>query len=114
MVPPLPAEIGGLQITEILASAEETEFAPDTDNDPVRPQGKYTIQIVTYKSQQEVDRQVQKLAAKGYHGFVIPSGKFLQVCVNAFSDRYQAVSTLRELRLHGLAPVDAYVRPMNR
>ncbi|MDP3919566.1 MAG: SPOR domain-containing protein [Candidatus Omnitrophota bacterium] len=115
MIPPLPTEIGGLQITEIQPSREK--LPPDVstaDETQAKPHGKYTIQIVTYKSQQSVDQQVQKLASKGYQGFVIPSGKYLQVCVNAFNERREAMSALRDLQLHGLAPPDAFVRPMSR
>ena len=79
-----------------------------------RPEGKFTIQHVTYMTQSAADREIQKLAQKGYKSFVIPSGKHLQVCIAAFSSRQDASQLLRQLRAQGLVSGDAYVRPMVR
>ena len=80
----------------------------------VKPDGKYTIQHVTYITQAAADREIQKLAQKGYKSFVIPSGKHLQVCIEAFQTRQDAAKILKQLRSQGLASGDAYVRPMVR
>ena len=80
----------------------------------IRPEGKYTIQHVTYITQAAADREIQKLAQKGYSSFVIPSGKHLQVCIAAFQTRQDASKILRQLRTQGLVSSDAYVRPMVR
>jgi cell division septation protein DedD len=80
----------------------------------VRPEGKYTIQHVTYITQSAADREIQKLAKKGYSSFVIPSGKHLQVCIAAFQSRQDASQLLKQLRGQGLVSGDAYVRPMVR
>jgi SPOR domain len=80
----------------------------------VKPDGKYTIQHVTYITQAAADREIQKLAQKGYKAFVIPSGKHLQVCIEAFMMRQDASKVLKQLRAQGLASSDAYVRPMAR
>lgn len=79
-----------------------------------QPQGKYTIQLVTYTSQADVDRQMKKLVDKGLAGFVIPSGDYLQLCVNAFENRSEAKKLLAKLQAEGLAPRDAYIRPIAR
>lgn len=90
--------------------AEVSKPAPKV----IRPEGKYTIQHVTYITQAAADREIQKLAQKGYTSFVIPSGKHLQVCIAAFETRQNASKTLRQLRTQGLVSNDAYVRPMVR
>ena len=80
----------------------------------VRPDGKFTIQHVTYITQSAADREIQKLAQRGYNSFVIPSGKHLQVCIAAFQSREEASKILKQLRAQGLVSGDAYVRPMVR
>ncbi|MFH1799791.1 MAG: SPOR domain-containing protein [Candidatus Omnitrophota bacterium] len=80
----------------------------------VKPEGKYTIQHVTYITQAAADREIQKLSQKGYHSFVIPSGKHLQVCIEGFQTHQDASKMLKQLRTQGLASSDAYVRPMVR
>jgi cell division septation protein DedD len=79
-----------------------------------RPEGKYTIQHVTYITQSAADREIQKLAKSGYTSFVIPSGKHLQVCIAAFQSRQEASQLLKRLRAERLVSGDAYVRPMVR
>ena len=79
-----------------------------------KPDGKYTIQHVTYITRSAADREIQKLAQKGYNSFVIPSGKHLQVCISAFGSRQDASQLLKQLRGQGLVSGDAYVRPMVR
>ncbi|MCM8774956.1 MAG: SPOR domain-containing protein [Candidatus Omnitrophica bacterium] len=71
---------------------------------------RYTIQVVTYTSHKQAEEQILKLGQKGYGGFVIPSGRYLQVCVDTFDSREKAAKVLRELKSSGLAPPDAYVR----
>jgi hypothetical protein len=80
----------------------------------IKPDGKYTIQHVTYITRSAADREIQKLAQKGYSSFVIPSGKHLQVCIAAFQSRQDASQILKQLRGQGLVSGDAYVRPMVR
>lgn len=79
-----------------------------------KPEGKYTIQHVTYVTHSAADREIQKLAKLGYTAFVIPSGKHLQVCIAAFQSRQEASQLLKQLRSRRLVSGDAYVRPMVR
>ncbi len=79
-----------------------------------KPDGKFTIQHVTYITQSAADREIQKLAQRGYSSFVIPSGKHLQVCIASFKSRQEASQLLKQLRSQGLVSGDAYVRPMVR
>lgn len=94
-----------LVVTEITAAEPETPVL-------ARPTGKYTIQLVTYKSEEQAQKQIDKLSSKGYHGFTIPSGSYHQVCVNAFETRQTAQALLKTLQSEKLAPSDAYVRAM--
>jgi len=73
---------------------------------------KYTIQMVTYTSRKLAEEAVEKLAKKGRRAFIVPSGKFMQVCVEAFESRDQASMILREFKSSRLVPPDAYVRPI--
>lgn len=79
-----------------------------------KPSGKYTIQHVTYVAQSVADREIQKLLKKGHHSFIIPSGRYLQVCIDSFETRQEAIKILRQLRTEGIVTSDAYVRPMQR
>ena len=79
---------------------------------PERLDGKYTIQLVTYKSDSQAQKQIEFLEVKGYRGFVVPSGDYYQVCINAFESKQSALSQLQNLQLQKLAPNDAYVRSM--
>lgn len=80
---------------------------------PTTPQGlggKYTIQLITFTSQKAAEREMKRLMEKGYQTFVIPSGRFLQVCVSAFETRDKAVRALGELKAQEIAAHDAYIR----
>ena len=79
-----------------------------------KPDGKFTIQHATYITQTAADREIQKLAKRGYSSFVIPSGKHMQVCIAAFQSRDDASQLLKKLRGEKLVSGDAYVRPMVR
>lgn len=78
------------------------------------PKGKYTIQHVTYIAKSDADREIAKFFKKGHAPFVIPSGRYLQVCVDAFETRQEASKILRRLRAEGVVTSDAYVRPIQR
>lgn len=77
-----------------------------------KPSGKFTIQLITYTDKPAAQQAVQTLVKKGFQGFIIPSGKYQQVCVNGFDDRGLANKLLGQLKDQGVAPKDAYVRPM--
>ncbi len=75
-----------------------------------KPDGSYTIQLVTYKEESLAQKKVQALASQGLEGFLIPSGSYYQVCVNGFAKRQEASQNLIRLKSKGIAPRDAYVR----
>ncbi len=130
---PVSSEVSALQTSQaVVASVVKTPLLAMSDETvpkevritvaelpkPVakvmKPDGKYTIQHVTYINQSAADREIQKLAQRGYSSFVIPSGKHLQVCIAAFQSRQDASQILKQLRGQGLVSGDAYVRPMVR
>lgn len=108
-----PAETA-VQVEPTRAEPEPLEQKPveTAAVEAAKPEGKYTIQLVTYDSESLAQRQLKALSEKGYRGFVVPKGKYLQVCVNAFDSRKGAASLLQELKLQGMAPKDAYIRNM--
>lgn len=79
---------------------------------PKAGKGKFTIQLVTFNTQAEADRLIEKLAQKGYRGFSSTQGKYRLVFVNDFESRAMASAVLKDLVAKGLAPKDAYVRNM--
>lgn len=76
----------------------------------------FTIQLVTYRSETQAKREIEKLTQKGHEAFVIPSGKFFQVCVDRFEGKDQAFRKLLVLRTEGYHQIyhGAYVRPVNK
>ena len=77
------------------------------------PREGWTVQIVTYTDQSRAREEVAKLRDEGLHPFIIPSGKYYQVCVNTFANRRAA---LKMLATFATDPqyFDAYVRKINR
>lgn len=76
------------------------------------PQGKYTIQIVTYTNKKKAAAQtlLKEILEKGLKGFVMPTGSNLVVCVDAFEDQIAAKKMLVELKAQKMVPTDAYIR----
>ncbi len=75
--------------------------------------GKFAVQTVTFTSKAVAEAQVKKLLAKGYQSFILPQGKFQQICVGGFETRQSAFKALVALRTQGLAPKDAFIRNVN-
>ena len=75
--------------------------------------GNFTIQLVTYDDEGLAKEEIRRLKTKGFGGFVIPSGRFYQVCVNYFETKTKAKVFLSEFRQNGRYP-DAYIRPVVR
>lgn len=77
------------------------------------PGGSYTVQLVTYKLEAQAQREIERLKTSGRNGFVIPSGRYYQVCADRFQTRGEAASALKRLRLENRYH-DAFVRPVVR
>lgn len=93
------------------APATENKTAEESTPEALS-KGRYTIQIITFKSKTLAEKEVEKLASKGHQGFVVQSGKFFQVCVDRFETTRDANQKLGMLRSEGFIPPDAYVRPL--
>ncbi|HOW87542.1 MAG TPA: SPOR domain-containing protein [Candidatus Omnitrophota bacterium] len=115
---PVPAVTVSPVVAAVEPAAKETPITVAELPKPVaavsKPEGKYTVQHVTYITQSAADREIQKLAKLGYTAFVIPSGKHLQVCIGGFQTRPEAIQLLKQLKTKQLVSGDAYVRPMVR
>lgn len=75
-----------------------------------KPDGKYTIQHVTYVTQSAADREAQKLIKGGQTAFVFPVGKHFIVCVASAPTRQEAAKLLKQLKTQHIVSMDAYVR----
>jgi hypothetical protein len=78
------------------------------------PRKGFTIQVITYTGAQKAQQEVQKLIQKGHSAFVIPSGKYFQVCIESFGDKKAAMQKLTKLRTDGYHKTypGAFVRPV--
>ena len=88
----------------------KTGEIPEKIQTVTKSAGKFAIQTVTFTSKAAAEKQIKKLAAKGYQGFIIPKGKFQQVCVRGFETKNKALQAMGHLKNEGLAPKDAYIR----
>lgn len=112
---PSPEAVIGMPTDSDSAVADAAlQISKPERDESLKPDGKYTIQVVTYNTQSAAERLISQLQVKGYEGFVIPSGQYLQVCVNAFQTQGEAKLLLSRLKSEGLAPNDAFIRPMIR
>lgn len=99
-------------VTDSLKSHET--FPNENSKNPESPiNGQYTIQLITFKSRKLAETKVEALKKAGFQGFIIPQGKFFQVCANGFQSVDEARDKLVQLRAQGFAPPDAYIRPLN-
>jgi cell division septation protein DedD len=106
----IPAESKAASGLQGLVQDKPETFLPPPD--PSRKDD-FTVQLVTYASEHLAAKEVDRLKSKGHESFVIPSGRYFQVCVNYFKNKSQAKSFLRDLRSEGRYP-DAYIRPVVR
>lgn len=112
--PSLADRIETAPAATIPVDASLTQIAESKPKDSLtdKPSGKYTIQHVIYVTESAAEREIKKLNKKGQTAFMIPSGKYLQVCVSGFQTKSEANKSLRQLRNQGIVASDAYVRPI--
>ena len=98
----------------VSAPSEEKVSVPEDEKRREGPAGgHYTIQLIAFTSQRLAEKKVEDLKKKGYQGFIIPRGKFFQVCADAFQNMDEAREKLIQLRAEGFAAADAYIRPLS-
>ena len=103
---PLPAP--GLGMSALAQVSEK----PQKEDGTLEATGRYTIQVITFKSQALAEEKVRQFKEKGYQSFIIPSGKYFQVCIESFESTRKAQEKLVELRAEGFARPDAFIRPL--
>jgi len=115
-----PAEIGaaGKSVTEIILPEVETtaaEVNPGSGETVTSSQEtrKWTIQLVTYTSEKYAKNEMDRLRENGYKPFLIPSGKYQQICTNRFSTKEEA-NKLLEVFKSGSRYRDAFVRKVQK
>lgn len=72
--------------------------AKKTPPEAPKQESGFTIQVVTYRSQNLAEKEVERLKQKGQNAFVVPSGDYYQVCIELFNDRKLAMKKLIQLR----------------
>lgn len=79
--------------------------------EPKMTAGKFfTVQLATYTAVDQADRQVTLLKNLGYDAFIIPSGRFYQVCTEKLASKELARSLKTRLQSETGLYGDAYVR----
>ena len=73
--------------------------------------GEYTIQLATYLTRRQAEESAGRFKQKGFHGFVVPKGKYFLLCIEAFQDLGKARTRLAGLKADGFVPPDAFIRP---
>lgn len=69
--------------------------------------GNFTIQLVTHINENVAKKEMLALKNKGYKPFVIPSGKYIQVCVGNYPEKEDAIQSLKKFKnIYG----DCFVR----
>jgi len=96
--------------------AEERIFPPerlgDSGDPVVEKQGdpKFTVQLVTYTSFNQAERQVGALKTEGYDAFIISSGRYHQVCIERLTTKQMARSLRSRIQNETGLYADAYIR----
>lgn len=97
-------------------AAEKTPAPENTVAETKAPEVKkqgFTIQVITYVSEKLAKEEVDRLAQKGHKAFVVPSGKYFQVCLDIFQDKKGALKKLdglRKMESYKAAYPGAYVK----
>jgi hypothetical protein len=97
----------------VRASADATVAIPDTQALMPDQNKTWTIQLVTYASEEYAVKEVTQLKKDGFDAFIIPSGKYQQVCSNYFETEGDAAQMLKKFK-SGSRYRDAYVRKVIR
>jgi len=99
----------GVEGTEVVLEIESSRIpvADTTRKDD------YTVQLVTYQTEKGALEEVAHLKKGGHEAFVIPSGKYFQVCADYFNSKTDAKSILKQFQASGRYS-DAFIRPVVR
>lgn len=109
----VPEPVNEPMVVPAAAQPEKIVQTIELPDKKVVPQDGWTIQVVTYTAQERADQEVASLKKEGYFAFVIPSGKYYQVCIDTFSSKDKAQATLKKILSSGRYR-DAYIRKVKR
>lgn len=65
------------------------------------PNGRYTLQLITYASRARAAEEVKLLQEKDFYAFIVPTQNHFQVCVNRFEKASDARNYLTKLSENG-------------
>ncbi len=95
----------------VKAGAVSRPIQPPAAVLPVQSQaGKFTIQLIAFNSRANAEKEVKRLAEKGFRAALISKGRLHQVFLPGFETRQKADQALKQLKAQGIAPPDAYIR----
>lgn len=104
---PVPQEQEKAVTKEVLTlekpAEQQAQAAPDS------AAAFWTVQIVTYVNKAYAAEEVGKIQKREFDAFVLPSGKYLQVCVGRFNDKQEALKVMEKFKRQK-DYADAYVR----
>ncbi|MBI4430881.1 MAG: hypothetical protein HY587_04115 [Candidatus Omnitrophica bacterium] len=70
----------------------------------------FTVQLATYLTAVRAEEQIEKLKKIGYDAFVIPSGKYFQVCIEKLPKKSMAETIMNKVKNESSLYRDAYIR----
>ncbi|MFC1809442.1 SPOR domain-containing protein [Candidatus Omnitrophota bacterium] len=73
----------------------------------------WTIQIITYVNKTFAKEEMRKTKEKGYDCFILPSGKYYQICVGKYTTKSEANKILDKFKKQKDYS-DAYIRKVDR
>ncbi len=93
-----PAVINSEPVT-VEAPKKVESLTPPVDVKPVsiRQEGKYTIQVASFRAGSYAKKEAEQLNKKGFKAFTLNKGKYVILCVGNFPNRETAEPLLSEL-----------------
>jgi len=81
------------------ASSQETALAPAAEA-PLLNEF-YTVQLIAYARPSRAEEELKKLGSWGREVFILPSGRYYQVCLGKFETKEEALKKLAALKTEG-------------
>ncbi len=88
--------LAAIEVTGPEAKPPQTR-APVPEKNNVK--ARYTIQLVSYKSPDQAEKEKNKLLNKNIDAFIMPSGNWYQICAGGYKDMDEAKSALKKFKL---------------
>lgn len=91
----------------VIEKAAQPVNVKDETVQPEIQEGGYTIQVASYQTKTNAEREKESLEKKGFSALILSKGKYIIVCVGNFSDKEKAKSLQLRLRQNYR---DCYIR----